>query len=102
MRRKRREGEWVNRASRTQMAPLKKPTISDSYITSRDGGLRYAYRASWFRDGTHLYWRAKVKRDDALKGLPAGKVGGFSVGSEEIAVRSLVENAIEVRAGVEK
>src|SRR4030095_14631415 len=80
---------------------MPEPTLSDSYIPSRDGGLRYAYRASWFRDGTHLYWRAKVKRDDALKGWPAGKIAGIPVGSEAIAVRSLVENAIELRARVE-
>ena len=81
---------------------MPEPKINDSYTTSRDGGLRYVYHASWFRDGNHLYWRATIRRDDVCKGLPGGKVAGIPVGSEEIAVRSLVENAIEVRAGVEK
>ena len=81
---------------------MPEPKINDSYTTSRDGGLRYVYHASWFRDGNLLYWRARIKRDDALKGLPAGKVNGIPIGFEDVAVRSLVENAIEVRAGVEK
>jgi hypothetical protein len=81
---------------------MPEPKINDSYTTRRDGGLRYVYHASWFRDGNLLYWRARIKRDDALKGLPAGKVNGIPAGSEEVAVRRLVEDAIEVRAGVEK
>ena len=51
--------------------------------------------ATWWREGAQLYWRAKIKRDGALKGVRSGRLRSTPAGSEDLAVRNLVESSIE-------
>jgi hypothetical protein len=74
--------------------------IAGRYTTQRDGGLSYTYDATWQEAGDGIIWSVSVKRDDELAGKPSGQIrhiAGVQLADE---VRRLVENAIEIRAGV--
>ena len=75
--------------------------IRGTYTTKRDGGRVYTYEASWSLSGRNVVWNAKASRDGRLAGTPNGQIfdaRGVDLSAE---VKALVENSIEIRAGVD-
>ncbi len=75
--------------------------INGSYKTKRDQGIVYTYDATWSLTEQGAIWNAKVRRGDQFAGTPNGQIlSTHNVPLEEL-VKGLVENSIEIRAGVD-
>jgi hypothetical protein len=75
-------------------------TCSGTYKTRRDGGVEYAYEASWTQSRGAIVWNCTVTRGGEVAGAPGGSVTMLPPYEPEPTVRILVERAIEDRAGV--
>jgi hypothetical protein len=75
--------------------------IAGKYRTKRNGGIEYMYQVDWTVFGSQANWTAKVRQGGEYAGAPGGSIFNIS-GLRDVGeqVRRMVENAIEVRAGV--
>jgi hypothetical protein len=76
-------------------------SITDKYITKRDGGIEYTYELNWTQHGNEATWEAKVRRDGQLAGHPDGHILDTKGLDLRGAVVCLMETTIEDRAGVD-
>ena len=76
-------------------------TVSGKYTTRRDGGIEYAYEATWeLAEGDWIVWSAEVTRNGAPAGRTRGQVMRPASTDMDAVVRDLVCEAIERRAGL--
>ena len=76
-------------------------TKIEGNYTAKRNGTEYTYEADWTVTGSQATWNAKVRCEGELHGTPNGIIHNVVLASIDKQVRALVENSIEIRAGVQ-
>ncbi len=70
-------------------------TLIGTYLTRRDGGLYYDYKAIWEDHKSGMAWKAEVRLNRVLVGTPSGIISQGTVNDYPTCVHALVTTSIE-------